>query len=82
MLDEKRSQHVTLGCGTLILIALIVLSFSRPGSADPERDMQSLRSEVGEVKKALDSQTSEIRQLREQLHKLQPAKAGEAEANE
>jgi len=22
MLDEKRTQHVTLGCGTLILIAL------------------------------------------------------------
>jgi hypothetical protein len=28
MLDEKRTQHVTLGCGTLILIALIVMFFS------------------------------------------------------
>jgi hypothetical protein len=32
MPDERQTHRVTLGCGTLILIALIVLFFSSPAS--------------------------------------------------
>jgi hypothetical protein len=77
MPDERRTQHVTLGCGTLILIALIVLFFRRPGISDLEREVRALRSEVGELKKALESQTNEIKRMREKLNKLQPGGDGE-----
>jgi hypothetical protein len=75
MPDERRTQHATLGCGTLILIALIVLLFSRPGISDLERDVQALRSEVADLKKAVDTQTHEMRRLHEKLDQLRPNKA-------
>ena len=75
MADEKRTQHATLVCGTLILIALIVLFFSRPGISNLEQDMRSLRSETGELKKAVESQTNEIKRLHEKLNHGQPGKA-------
>jgi hypothetical protein len=68
MTDDKRTQQATLGCGTFILIALIVLFFSRPGIDDLEREMRSLRAEVGEVSKTLQSQTAEIKRLAEKLN--------------
>jgi len=67
MPDEKRTQHATLGCGTLILIALIVLFFGRPGLTDLEREVRLLRSEVGDLKKAIESQTNEIKRLKDKL---------------
>lgn len=75
MPDERRTQHATLGCGTLILIALIVMFFSRPGTADLERDVRALRSEVADLKKAVGAQTSEMKRLHERLDQLQPGKA-------
>jgi hypothetical protein len=42
--DYNRLQHVTLGCETLIRIALIVLIFSRHGITDLERDVRAIRS--------------------------------------
>jgi hypothetical protein len=74
MLDERRTQHATLGRGTLILIAWIVLLFSRPGISDLERDVRSLRSEVADLKKAVDSQTKEIQRPHEKLRDMQAAK--------
>lgn len=67
MLDEKRTQHATLGCGTFILIALIVLIFSGHGDSNLRQDVQSLRSEIIELKKAVDAQTAEIKSLQEKL---------------
>jgi hypothetical protein len=67
MADEKRSQQATLGCGTLILIALIVAIFSHPGVGDVEREVRNLRSEVGELKKSVDAQSAEIKALRAKL---------------
>ena len=67
MADDKRTQQASLGCGTLILIALIVLIFSGRGVGDLEREVHGLRSEVRELKKSVDEQAAEIRQLRERL---------------
>ena len=72
MVDEKRTQQATLGCGTFILIALIVLFFSRPGITDVEHDIRALRSEIADLRKAVELQTSEIKQMNEKLNKLQP----------
>ncbi len=68
MADDKRAQHATLGCGTLILIALIVMFFSRPGITNLEQDVHSLRSEIGDLKKTVEDQTHEIKRLRERLN--------------
>jgi Sec-independent protein translocase protein TatA len=62
-------QEVSLGCGTLILIALIVLIFGRGGTSDLEREVKGLRSEVGELKKAVEAQTSQIKALQDKLDK-------------
>jgi hypothetical protein len=73
MLDERRTQHATLGCGTFILIALIVMIFGRPGTSDLQQDVRSLRLEVIELKKAVEFQTNEIKRLNEKLGGAQPA---------
>ena len=69
MADEKRTQQATLGCGTLILIAVIVALFSHPGVGGLEREVRDLRSEVRELKKAVDAQSDEIKSLRQKLEK-------------
>ena len=78
MLDERRTQHATLGCGTFILIALIVMIFGRPGTSDLQQDVQSLRSEVMDLRKAVESQTNEIKRLNEKLDGAQPAEKNPA----
>jgi hypothetical protein len=67
MSDSIREHRVQLGCGTLIVIALIVMFFSRTNTDDLENEIRGLRSEVGEIKKLIEVQTGEIRQLREKL---------------
>jgi hypothetical protein len=39
MPDGRYTHQATLGCGTFILIALIVLIFSKPGISDLGRDV-------------------------------------------
>jgi Sec-independent protein translocase protein TatA len=69
MVDDNRTQQVSLGCGTLILIALIVMIFSGRGTDDLEREVHGLRSEVGELKKSVEAQTAEIKSLKQMLEK-------------
>jgi hypothetical protein len=52
MADDNRTQQVSLGIGTLILIALIVMIFSG-GSGGLNREVQGLRSEVSDLRKAV-----------------------------
>jgi Sec-independent protein translocase protein TatA len=67
MPTESQKENVSLGCGTLILIALIVLIFGGGSTKDLEREVASLKTSVAELKTAVDSQTTEIRELRQQL---------------
>ena len=53
-----------VGCGTLILIALIVLFFSRPGITELQSDIRSLRRDVTELRKTLKSQAVDLRAIR------------------
>jgi type II secretory pathway component PulM len=66
---ENRTQQATLGCGTLILIALIVMIFSRADTKDLEREVKELKTEVGALKKTIETQTGEIKALREKVGK-------------
>jgi cell division protein FtsL len=78
-LSSNRTQTINLGCGTLILIALIVAIFSNSGSKDVERGLDDLRRDVQELKKSIDAQSQQIRDLHDVLKKREPApKAAEA----
>ena len=57
-------RPASLGCGTLILIALIVLIFSRTGIGQLETEVSRLQMSVEELKKASEVQTTAIRDLR------------------
>jgi len=78
-LSSDHTQKATLGCGTLVLIALIVAIFSNSGSKDAERGLDSLRSDVQELKKSIDVQSQQIRDLHDMFKKRELApKAAEA----
>jgi hypothetical protein len=51
------------------LIALIVLFFSRGGIGELERELRGLRSDVGELKKTIEAQTSQMKALTDRVEK-------------
>ena len=61
--SNNRTQTVNLGCGTMILIALIVLIFGNRGRDDVRRELQSLRTEVTELRQAVDAQSALLKTL-------------------
>jgi hypothetical protein len=69
MSPEARSDKVSLGCGTLILIALIVLFFSRSGNDGLKEEVRSLRTSVDKLTASVEAQSAEIRALREQARR-------------
>lgn len=60
-------QRATLGCGTLILIALIVLIFSNVGDEDIQEDLERMELKIDDLQTAIDEQKSEIEGLRNAL---------------
>ena len=68
MADDRR---VSLGCGTFILIALIVLIFSNRTGADSaarvEAELRELKEQVVELRRSVDRQADEIGDLRREL---------------
>jgi hypothetical protein len=68
MANGDQTHRVTLGCGTLILIGLIVLFFSRPGISDLKEEVGRLRSDIAELKTSVEIQTRHIQSLQNQLN--------------
>jgi hypothetical protein len=68
-MPRVQQQEVSLGCGTLILIALIVLIFGRGGTDDMERELKGLRAEVNELKAAVQHQTVQMKALQAEMTK-------------
>ena len=55
---NTRNDKVQLGCGTLILIALIVMIFSGGGGVrNLESEIQGLKTEVRQLREAVDALT-------------------------
>lgn len=50
-----QGQEVSLGCGTLIIIALIVIFFAGDDNKDLERELRTLRNEVVELRTSIES---------------------------
>lgn len=63
MAEDNRGQAVSLGCGTLILIALIVLFFSNRGKDDLMREIGALRSEIRDLRKTVEEQSVLIKTM-------------------
>jgi archaellum component FlaC len=75
VVEHVQNQRVSLGCGTLILIALIVLFFS--GRSDNlSREVQELTAEVRDLKRVVEAQTNQIKQFQQQLDRQAAPKAG------
>jgi Flp pilus assembly protein TadB len=58
---ERDDRKVQLGCGTLIIIALIVMVFS--GSRDNRqlrRELDEMRKQLDRIEKKLDSGSAEL----------------------
>ena len=63
---DNVTPKVNLGCGTLILIALIVLIFSNAGTGDLKKSVQNLefqtsqmRHEIGRLSKMIEGLTQD-----------------------
>jgi hypothetical protein len=67
MADVSTNNNVQLGCGTLILIAIIVMVFSGGN------DTKKLRGQLDEVNGKLDRLEKKIDDLSEKLGQLPPA---------
>ena len=77
----EKNQKVTLGYGTLIIIALIVLIFSNESTGPRKQEMEAVRQELHALQAVVSSQTQEIQDLKEMLEKLLPSSM-EADTNE
>jgi hypothetical protein len=58
-------QRVSLGCGTLILIALIVLIFSNAG--DGKRDLRPVIEQLDKLEHKLDDVERQLRDIKREL---------------
>lgn len=67
-----QGQEVSLGCGTLILLAIIIALLTQPKLGELAREVHRLHSEMKELKEATEKNTQEIRKMREALQKDRP----------
>jgi type II secretory pathway component PulM len=63
----EKNQKVSLGCGSLILIALIVLIFSNGNQDELSGQVERLSAEVRNLQSAVHEQSRQIRELRASL---------------
>jgi len=61
------SPKVSLGCGTLILIALIVLILGNAGSADNEEEFKKLNQKLDSMESTINDLEKDLSILREEL---------------
>jgi hypothetical protein len=73
-LDDRTTQQANLGCGTLILIALIVLIFSGRGTSEIKDEVKQLRQAVTELETKIDAQQALLKRIEEQ--QARPAGGG------
>ena len=59
----EKNQKVSLGCGTLILIALIVLILGNASDDEFRQEIKALRNDVRELQSSLDAQSRQIDEL-------------------
>jgi predicted ribosome quality control (RQC) complex YloA/Tae2 family protein len=75
----NQNDKVSLGCGTLILIVLIVMIFGNMGSQNLEPQIHSLKNSIqdlerttGKLENKIDQQTQHIEALRREIRRGRP----------
>jgi peptidoglycan hydrolase CwlO-like protein len=64
-MDELNTdRRATLGCGTLILIALIVIIFSKGGISDLENALQRANTKLDRLESSLSDQSAQLQSIR------------------
>jgi uncharacterized protein YoxC len=71
MAEDSTTNKVQLGCGTLIIIALIVMVFSGGN------DSRKVREQLEEVSRTLDRLEKKVDDLSEKVSRLPPSEAVE-----
>jgi Sec-independent protein translocase protein TatA len=66
------ARPATLGCGTLLLIGLVVWLVVGSKVNRVRDEVTELRSEVAELKRAVEQETAELRALREAIEASAP----------
>ncbi|NJL40586.1 MAG: hypothetical protein HC899_30455 [Leptolyngbyaceae cyanobacterium SM1_4_3] len=79
MNQQNSNIKIQVGCGTLILIALIVLIFS--GSGSENRDLSSLRNDIWAVSPKLDRIEQKLEVLSQELQQTAPTVQGIQQSN-
>ena len=69
--DRPVPPQVSLGCGTLILIALIVLILGNAGSADNEEEFKKINQKLDSMDSTITDLKRELSDLRKELKKTQ-----------
>jgi cell division protein FtsL len=74
-------RKASLGCGTLIVIALIVMMFGNNGGRDAADQVRNLREDVKKLDQTVAAQTSKIDSLEQRITSLlgpatKPAQVG------
>ena len=74
----QKERQVSLGCGTLILIAIIVMIFSNSSNDNVRNEVTELRNEVQQLHELVNERTA---QLNERMKALQESlEAGAVDA--
>jgi cell division protein FtsL len=69
-MNMDKNQKATLGCGTLILIVLIVIIFGNMGSKDAADQVRGLRNDVKKLEQTVTAQTRQIKSLEQRMANL------------
>ena len=75
------SQKASLGCGTLILIAIIVLIFGNAGNDELSRDVQQLRQQVYSLNTSVQRLENTLAEQSKQLNVIRQLLEKEGQAN-
>jgi cell division protein FtsL len=62
-MNDRTTQQASLGCGTLILIALIVLMFSGRGVSEVKDEVKRLQTSVAELEAKIDAQDAVLKRV-------------------
>jgi len=74
MADDRRSGPVSLGCGTLIVIGLIVLIFSGGGRIqDLEGELRNMRTDINNLQAVIETQNQSIEKQTQEIRELKNA---------
>lgn len=66
----ESNHKASLGCGTLILIALIVLIFGNHQNTDLNRSIQRLSSQINTIEQETNSQSEALKKIESELKSL------------